>query len=39
MIVTPEARNDAGEPFGPEVSVADDASPIVRLAAFSGRSV
>jgi uncharacterized protein (TIGR03086 family) len=39
MIVTPEARNDAGQPFGPEVAAPDDASPIVRLAAFSGRSV
>jgi uncharacterized protein (TIGR03086 family) len=38
MIVTP-ARNDAGEPFGPEVAAPAGASPIERLAAFSGRSV
>jgi uncharacterized protein (TIGR03086 family) len=38
-IVAAEARNDAGEPFGPEVTPTGGASAIERLAAFSGRTV
>ncbi len=37
MIITPESRG--GEPFGPEVTAPSGASPIERLAAFTGRSV
>lgn len=31
-------RNDAGNPFGPEVSAPDDATDWERLGAFMGRS-
>jgi uncharacterized protein (TIGR03086 family) len=37
MIITPESRS--GDPFAPEVAPPAGASPIERLAAFTGRSV
>ncbi|WP_329260260.1 hypothetical protein OG417_24040 [Actinoallomurus sp. NBC_01490] len=36
-VVQPEYRGE-GMPFGPEVAVADDASPLDRFIAFTGRS-
>jgi hypothetical protein len=36
-VVQPEYRSE-GMPFGPEVAVADDASPLDRFVAFTGRS-
>ena len=36
-IVNPDFRNEAGDPFRPEVAVADGAPGFDRLAAFLGR--
>jgi len=37
-IVSPKARNEAGDPFGAEVSVPEGAPPYDRLAGFMGRT-
>ena len=37
-LLSPEARNEAGDPFGAEVSVAEGAPPYDRLAGFMGRT-
>ena len=36
--ISPEIRNESGNPFGPEIAVPDSASPTDKLVAFLGRT-